>query len=134
MRSNSVRIDHKTPDFIAAGERIRPLRDRIVVRPLEPEHSDILTIPWLGKPLRGEVIAAGPGSYPKKYKLNAQGHKQSFTYSNHFQPTEVKPGDIVELGGREIGGYMFPKIWINGIAHVICQEADVCGVIPQEQA
>ena len=43
-------------------------------------------------------------------------------------PTEVKPGDVVELGGLEIDGYKFKTVDIDNLQHVLCQEADVCFV------
>jgi hypothetical protein len=82
-----------------------------------------------GRPVRGRVIAVGPGHNPIKYKPNAQGKRAQMDYSKHFRRTEVKPGDIVELGGLnqyDGKGYQFTEIIYNGEHHVICSERDVC--------
>jgi hypothetical protein len=44
-------------------------------------------------------------------------------------PTEVKPGDLVEVGGLELNGYQFPQVTIGSELHVVCQEQDVAMVI-----
>lgn len=111
-------------EYIPASATIRPLRDRILVRPLEWEPSKILEVIRHGRPLRGEIIAVGPGTYPKRYSKD-----RSKTWdSKMFVKTEVKPGDIVELGGLNIfdgQGYSFPEIVHGTERLLICQEADV---------
>lgn len=121
-------------DYLPAGTKLRPLRDRIIIKPLEWDASRIIFAIRNGRPVRGEVIAVGPGCYPKKYAKD----RSSYRLSKHFQRTEVKPGDIVELGGLNIfdgAGYSFPEIAIGTERYLICQEQDVCGVVlPQVQA
>jgi hypothetical protein len=49
-------------------------------------------------------------------------------YARRFQPTEVKPGDIVELGGLnqfDGQGYQFTEVFLNGVRHLVCSERDV---------
>jgi co-chaperonin GroES (HSP10) len=72
---------------------LRPLRDKIIVKPLDWEPSKIISVVRKGRPLRGTVIAAGPGTYHQKsYKKDANGQRKSFTLAPHFQRTEVKSG------------------------------------------
>lgn len=108
---------------------IRPLGDRIIVKPLEWRPSEVVEVVRHGRPLRGQVVAVGPGAYPKKYRKDSNGNRASFKYSRHFRPTEVKPGDIVELGGLNIfdgRGYEFAEILIGTEKHLVCSEQDVC--------
>lgn len=110
---------------------IRPLGDRILLRPLKWKPSEILEVVRHGRPVRGEIIAIGPGCNKKKYINNREGQKVRFHYSKRFQPTELKPGDIVELGGLATFdglGYAFPEIVVGNETFLMCQEADVAGV------
>jgi co-chaperonin GroES (HSP10) len=119
-------------EFIPREATIRPLRDKILVRPLAWEPSKILEVVRHGRPLRGEVIAVGPGSHPKKYKAGPKGPRSLMDYSKYFQPTEVKPGDIVELGGLSTfdgAGYAFTEIVHGTETLLICSENDVCGIV-----
>jgi co-chaperonin GroES (HSP10) len=119
-------------DIIPRESTIRPLRDKILIRPLAWEPSKVLEVVRHGRPLRGEVIAVGPGSHPKKYKAGPKGPRSLMDYSKRFQPTEIKPGDIVELGGLNIfdgQGYQFTEIMHGTELLLICQEADVVGVV-----
>lgn len=117
-----------TAEILPAGTVLRPLGDRIVIKPLDWDASDTIIAIRHGRPVRGEVIAVGPGCYPKKYARD----RSSFKLGRHFQRTEVKPGDIVELGGLNIfdgQGYQFREVVIGTERHLICQEKDVCGVV-----
>lgn len=119
-------------EFIPRESTIRPLRDKILLRPLAWEPSKILEVVRHGRPLRGEVIAVGPGSHPTKRKDGPKGPRSLLTYSKRFQPTEVKVGDIVELGGLNIfdgKGYQFTEVMHGTELLLICQEADVVGVV-----
>ncbi len=107
------------------------LKDRILIQPLDWDASKAIIAIRHGRPVRGTVKAVGPGTHPKKYKINGEGQRQSFEYSKYFQPTEVQVGDVVELGGLNIydgKGYQFQEIMIGTDAHIIIQEADICGV------
>lgn len=108
---------------------LRMTSDRILLKPLDWDASKTLIAIRHGRPVRGEVIAVGPGHHPLKYKANAKGRKGLMDYSKYFRPTEVKPGDIVELGGLnqyDGQGYQFTEVIYNGEPHLICQERDVC--------
>ena len=124
---SGVRLADKALNFVAPTCRLRPLRDQIIVYPVSLWLSDTLCADWTGEVIRGRVIAAGPGCYPN---IHSRGFKDGKPYhtirqSRVFRPTEVKVGDLVELGGMEIGGYLWPKVWVEGAWCVICQEQDV---------
>lgn len=113
---------------------LRMVGDRILLKPLEWEgesvhgHGAVLQVIRHGRPLRGRVIAVGPGHNPLKYKANAQGKRAQMDYSKRFRPTEVKPGDVVELGGLnqfDGKGYSFTEVLYNGEKCLICSERDV---------
>jgi chaperonin GroES len=74
---------------------IKPLEDRIVVKPLDPEQTTAsgLVIPDTAKekPQEGEVLAVGPG------RFDDEGEKRI--------PLDVKVGDTVlysKYGGTEV--------------------------------
>jgi len=74
---------------------LRPLEDRIVVRPSEAEETTVsgIVIPDTAKekPQQGEVLAAGPGRRSEQ--------------TGEVIPVDVKVGDIViysKYGGTEI--------------------------------
>lgn len=131
MEVSGIRLGRKRVDFIPATENIRPLRDQIVVRPLPWEPSPYLKskgmeIVWQGGVLRGEVLAVGPGHYPKQYNKD----RSKCWDSKAFLPTDTKVGDIVELGGLEIHGY---DHWLHvqwgDQKVIIASERDVTGVV-----
>lgn len=108
--------------------QLRMLGDRILLKPLEWDASKIIIAIRHGRAVRGEVIGVGPGANPKKYKAGPKGPRSLMDYSKRFQRTELKPGDIVELGGLNIfdgKGYMFPEVLIGTVRHIIVQEADI---------
>lgn len=124
-----VVLDRVRTDMLGPGETLRPLRDHIVVKPLAWRPSAIVDIAGdTRKPLRGTVVAVGPGCYPKRYNSN----RSKCWDSAVFRPTQVRVGDVVELGGLELGGYRFPQILIGTEMHVICREEDVTGVACSE--
>lgn len=116
---------------------VRLLGDRILLKPLAWEPSKLIEVVRHGRPLRGLVMAIGPGIHPICKRVK-HGDKQRVEYSKRFRPTEVKPGDVVELGGLNIfdgKGYDFPEVVVGNETMLICTERDVCMVVePQEQA
>lgn len=107
---------------------LRLIGDRLLVKPLKWEPSKVLEVVRYGRPLRGEVIAVGPGANQKKYKPGPGGPKSFMDYSKRFRPTDIKVGEIVELGGLNIfdgQGYQFPEVIYNGEKHLICNENDI---------
>lgn len=125
MSDRGVRIGNETLTFIKASENIRPIRDQIVVEPL-PVDSNVLVECW--KPIRGRVLATGPGCYPKRYN-GPKGARSKSWDSKAFRPCDVRVGDLVELGGKEIGGYLFQTVRWGTKEVVICREEDVNGII-----
>lgn len=112
--------------------KLRMLGDRVLLRPLDWDASKTIIAIRHGRPVRGEVVAVGPGSNPKKYKAGPRGPRSLMDYSRHFRPTEVKVGDIVELGGLNVfdgQGYEFPEVWVGNVKHIVVQEADIAGVV-----
>lgn len=126
--TEGVRITRKAPEFIPSGEWLRPLRDYLIVRPeAHKPKASIEVVERQRETVRGTVVAAGPGTHPWIYNRDRSQRRRS----KHFVPTQVKPGDLVELGGWEIDGYIFPQVMVNGHMHFICQEQDVCGIVEQ---
>jgi co-chaperonin GroES (HSP10) len=113
---------------------IRPMGDKIFLRPLPWKPSETIDVVRFGRPVRGTIVAIGKGEHPKKYKRDRNGQKVSFEYSKHFRPTELKPGDVVEVGGLNIfdgDGYSFQEVVVNNETLLVCSEKDVacvCGV------
>jgi hypothetical protein len=112
-------------------EDVRMMGDRILIKPLDWEPSKIISVVRNGRPLKGEVMAVGPGHHPMKYKKGPKGPKQFMEYSRHFRPTEVKVGDIVELGGLnqfDGVGYQFPEFVVGSETMLVITERDVAAV------
>ena len=93
--------------------KIKPLADRVVIKPLEAQEKTIsgIIIPDSAKekPAEGKVIAVGAG------RVKKDGTKL---------PMEVKKGDrilFVKYGGTEVK--------IDGEEHLIMKEEDVLGII-----
>jgi chaperonin GroES len=92
---------------------IKPLDDRILVKPTDPETKTASGI-YLPegaqeKPMTGKVVAVGPG------KLTDDG--------NRAKPG-VKKGDLVIYG--KYGG---TEVDIDGFEHQILRENDILGVV-----
>ena len=135
----SGELSHAATTYVREDEQIRCLHDNIVVEPLPVEHSKVLEVVEFGKPLRGIVKAVGPGHYPMRYDHPDKHRRTKMWRSSRFQPTQVKVGDIVELGsvrqedGRLVG-YNFQQIMWGSKMHVMCREADVSGIVQPEPA
>jgi len=126
--ARSAELSWASPTLVAAHESIRCRRDYMVVEPLDVDHGTTLIVREHTKPLRGIVKAVGPGHYPKRYN-HPDKHRRTRTWdSKTFQPTQVKPGDVVELGGYGLGGYNFQTFLWGDKVHLVCREADVSGV------
>jgi chaperonin GroES len=95
------------------GIKVRPLDDRVVVRPLEAEEKTAggIVIPDTAKekPQRGTVVAVGPG------KLLDSGKRHSVA---------VKAGDTV-LYGKYAGS----EIKLDGEEYKILHESDLLGLV-----
>ena len=92
---------------------VRPLEDRVLVKPLEPETKTAsgIFLPETSKerPMQGKVVATGPG------KLLDNGQRT--------KPT-VKKGDTVVFGK-----YSGTEVEIKNISHLIIRESELLGVI-----
>ena len=93
--------------------KLRPLQDRVLIRPVEPEAKTAggIIIPDTAqeKPMEGEVVAVGPGTRDANGRLHALG---------------VKAGDHVLFGkwsGNEVN--------LDGSDLMIMKESDIIGVV-----
>lgn len=130
-------LSYASTTYIDPAETIRPLHDFLVVEPLDVEHSLILDVIEHTKPLRGLVKAVGPGHYPLCYDHPEKSKRTKMWRSKVFQPTNVKVGDIVELGAVKIegrmAGYSFQQILWGSRMHILCREADVSGIVVKDE-
>lgn len=92
---------------------ITPLQDRIIVKAAEKEQVSsggiILPDSAQEKPLRGEVLAVGPGK-----RLD----------SGALAPVDVKTGDVVLYGK-----YSGTEVTVGGVDYVILRADDVLAVL-----
>ena len=96
---------------------LKPMGDRIVVKPLERQKSKLVEVIMRENPNVGEVVAAGPG------KVDAKGK---------FTPNPCKPGDKIRFGTAE--EYLsFPQYIEDGQNYLIMSWKDVCWVDETEQ-
>ncbi len=93
--------------------KLRPLHDRVLIKPLEAEERTAggIIIPDTAKekPMEGKVIAAGPGSRGEDGKLH---------------PLDVKKGDRI-LFGKWSG----TEVKLDGEDLMIMKESDIMGVM-----
>jgi chaperonin GroES len=91
---------------------VKPLADRVIIRPLEPEEKTAggIIIPDAAKekPQKGEVVAVGPG------KVADSGQKIEMT---------VKNGDKVLYGK-----YSGTEVSIDGEDFLIMKESDILAI------
>lgn len=131
--------DQSNAEILPAGTRLRMLRDRILLKPLDWEPSKIISVARRGRPLRGVVVEVGAGRLLRKYRPHpTDPTKRQYVDSARFVATEVRPGDVVELGGLNVydgQGYNFSQVIIGTERYLICQEQDVaCIVEPTAEA
>ena len=92
---------------------VRPLEDRILIKPIEPETKTAsgIFLPESAKekPMQGKVVATGPG------KLMENGERQKML---------VKKGDTVLFCK-----YSGTEIEIKNTPHLIVRESELLGVI-----
>lgn len=127
----SAELSLKSRTEFPADAKLRPLRDNLFVEPIDTVYSAIIDVIHTDKPMRGIVKAVGPGHYPKIYNHPDKAKRTKMWESKTFQPTEVKVGDIVELGGLQYGGYSFQTFYWGDKLHLICREADVVGIVEE---
>jgi len=122
--SQGVRVENDTSTYLPATATVRPTRDHICIEPLDWRPSTILDVMYFGKPLRGRVLAVGPGRYPIRYN-GRKGLRSKSWDSKSFRPTEVKVGEIIELGGLELRGYLFTSFYWGLRKCLMVREEDV---------
>ena len=126
-RSASLSLDSAT--HVPADQAIKPLRDQIIIEPLEVDHQTKLIVIEETKPVRGIVKAVGPGHYPKQYDHPDKAKRTKTWEGTSFLPTQIKVGDIVHLGSPQgQRGYSFQSLWWGDKIHLVCREADIVGV------
>ncbi len=126
--ARGVSMSVETVDFVPADCALRPLRDQMIVEPLDVVHSRILIVYVETKPLRGTVRAVGPGCYPKRYDHPDKAKRTKMWDSMAFRPTVTRVGDIVQLGGIAWGGFAFEGFFWGDTYCIHCREEDVCGI------
>ncbi len=93
--------------------KIRPLDDNIVLKPAEAEEKTaggiVLPDAAKEKPIKGKVVAVGPGRTLKNGK--------------RVEPS-VKIGDVVLFGK-----YSGSEIKIDGVEHKIVREAELLAIV-----
>ncbi len=91
---------------------IRPLRDRLLVKPLDEPLSTVLEVihDSKGKHSRGEVLAVGPSVKFDEDRFRPR------------QECDVQPGDLIHF--TDI--FKFPVVEDQGQKLLMLQEADVC--------
>jgi co-chaperonin GroES (HSP10) len=119
-----VRMTDENLAFIPADHVIRPLRDQMVVEPLDVVHSRILIVPDTSDPVRGIVKAIGPGHYRTQYDHRDKRKRTKAWAGMQFIPTEVKVGQTVLLDPH----LKFDLFYWGDVAHIHCRQEDVCGI------
>jgi len=127
----SARLGYEGSTFVEANEQIRCRRDYMIVEPMGAHLSDVLEVVEHKRNLRGIVKAVGPGHYPKRYDHPDKHRRTKMWDSKVFQPTEVRVGDVIELGMVNNQGYSFQSFLWGDKVHIIVREADVSGVCEQ---
>jgi chaperonin GroES len=93
--------------------KIRPLDDRVVVKPLEAEEKTaggiVLPDTAKEKPQQGEVLAVGPG------RMLDSGDRGGLS---------VKVGDRVFFGK-----YSGSEVKVEGVEYKILRESDILGIL-----
>lgn len=92
---------------------VKPLEDRILIKPAEPETKTAsgIYLPESSKerPVQGNVVAVGPGKRLDNGKRAELG---------------IKKGDTVVYGK-----YSGTEVEIKGVKHLILRESEVLGIL-----
>jgi hypothetical protein len=121
-------LNPETIDFIPASCVLKPMRDQMIVEPIDILHSRVLIVPpHSSKLVRAKVLMVGPGHYPNRYN-GPKGKRTKIMAGTVFVPTEVKPGDIVHLDGRGSGKSVFDAFYWGDKYCLHAREADVAGI------
>jgi len=124
----SARLSNESISHIPASMTIRPLRDQMIVQPIDVMHSRRLIIPpHESKLVRAKVLSVGPGHYPNRYD-GPKGKRTKMMAGTTFVPTEVKVGDIIHLDGRQTGTPAFEGFYHGEKYCIHCRQEDVAGI------
>ena len=92
--------------------KMRPLHDRVIVRRIEEERKSaggiVITDTAAEKPIRGEVVAVGPGKLLEDGKV---------------RPLDVKTGDKVLFGK-----YSGTEVKVGGEELLVMREDDIMAI------
>ncbi len=98
---------------MSAELKLKPLADRVIVKPLEAEETTkggiILPDTAKEKPIEGTVVAAGPG------RVSDDGKAIKM---------EVKVGDKVLYGK-----YSGTEVTVEGVEYLIMRESDIFAIV-----
>ena len=127
MPESGTRLHDKSCNFILPTEKVRPLRNRLICEVLPVKLGELIEADFQGDAVRGRVIASGPDTYPRIHRRGTRDGKpwRAVTDARYFRPNEVKVGDIISCGGMEWGGYLWPRLLVDGKDCFICTEDDV---------
>lgn len=93
--------------------KVKPLADRVLIKPLEGEETKkggiIIPDTAKEKPQQGEVMEVGPG------RVGEEGNKI---------PMEVKKGDRVLYGK-----YSGTEVTVDNVEYLIMRESDIFAII-----
>src|SRR5271155_331673 len=128
---HGTRIGNECWDTVSAQAKIKPLRNQLILEPLPWPFSETIEVVYTRRPLRGKVLAAGKGTYPKRYD-GPKGKRTKSWDAKHFRPCDVKVGDIVQLNNiteadGSIDGMLFQTFRWGNKECVVCSEDDVTG-------
>lgn len=122
-----VTMSDENITFIPAETKLKPLRDQMIVEPIDIVHSRLIVVPpHSSKLVRGKVLAIGPGHYPNKYD-GPKGKRSKMIAGTVFVPTEVKVGQIVHLDGRGTGKGAFDAFYWGSKYCLHARQEDVAG-------
>lgn len=134
MSGRGVSLVAETIDFIPASCVLRPLRDCMIIEPMDIQHSRVLIVPpHTSKLVRGKVLAIGPGHYPLIYldkdgnRGAPRGKRAKIAWGEIFVPTTIKSGMVVHLDGRNTGKSCFDAFFWGDKYCLHAREADVAG-------
>jgi chaperonin GroES len=96
---------------------LRPLRDKIIVRPIERVKSGIIHVIMEELPNTGEVVAVGPGERDK---------------NNNLIPNPIEVGQRIRFGTME--EYLaFPRVTSEGEEYIVMSWKDVCFIEVEDE-
>lgn len=107
--SRGAELGYKTTICIGADEIIRPLRDEVIIEPVDGVISALILVIEEKKPISGIVRAVGPGIWLKQYAARKppvwypthspppKGQRTMIRDSKIFRPTVTQIGDRIEL-------------------------------------